>query len=639
MPRPPTPEELALIAEEEALAAELAALPTRLDAPYFARLRVRTAAGQRDVLLAARTLASPTASTTAMLVDWQTAPLAAVFLECHPGDDYEHEHAGRTLTGQVLRRHLVHFRGPTLTEIHGDEFILRRDDHGWLAEDDPGPRLRPRPPAARKRPRSPAHVELDPAQRAAVDLPPAQSLLVLGEAGFGKTTVALHRLARLVRATPRGPGAPQRALVIVPTAGLQRLVVHMLGELGVAEHIDVHTFDNWVTAEARRIFPGLPRRLSHDVDPAVSTLKRHPALRTVFAKIVAGTPAMREVRRGYRDTPETIRDLLLHLFGDRDLLTEVLAHADLPESTIPATLAHTRVQFTPTSERALRHVDRARLMALDGRPLDAATPFNNADTIDQEDFAVLFALHHRITGGDTTRHGALSRYQHILLDEAQELAPIELELLSRALTPTGALIIAGDERQQVDATTRFIGWPATLTELGKPDATVVSLAISYRCPPAIESAARHVLDPSHLPSADPSLLTTRHANPCHLLTALADALLPLQSEDPNLAIAIVCRHPELAEHLHARLAPLLHSRLVLDGAFSFRPGVDITCTHIIKGLEFDIVIIPDADARTYPDLPVARRALYVAMTRATDQCWLATAGPWSPLLTGIKSPR
>lgn len=635
MPRPPTPEELRLIAEEEALTAEIAALPTRADTPYFARLRVRTPTGERDVLLAARTLAGP----TAMLVDWQTAPLAAVFLESRPGDDYEHEHAGRTLTGQVLRRHLVrhliHLRGPTLAEIRGDGFVLRRDDHGWLADDDPGPRLRPRPPAARTRPLSPAHVKLDPAQRAAVDLPPTDSLLVLGEAGFGKTTVALHRLARLVRAADRA----SRALVIVPTAGLQRLVIHMLGELGVAEHIDVHTFNSWVTAEARRIFPALPRRLAGDTDAAVSTIKRHPALRTVFAKIVAGTPAMREVRRGYRDRPETVRDLLLHLFGDRDLLTEVVEHTDLPSSTIPTVLAHTRMQFTPTSERALRHIDRDRLQALDGRPLDAATPFNNCDTIDPEDFAVIFALHHRITGGDTTCHGGLSHYQHILLDEAQELAPIELELISRALTPTGSLIIASDERQQVDATTRFIGWPAVLAELGQPHATVVPLAISYRCPPAIEAAARHVLDPAHLPAAGPALLTTRHDNPCHLLTALADALLPLQSEDPNLAIAIVCRHPELAERLHARLAPLLRSRLVLDGAFSFRPGVDITCVQTIKGLEFNIVIIPDADARTYPDDPTARRALYVAMTRATDQCWLATAGPWSPLLAAITSPR
>lgn len=622
MPRPPTPEELRLVAEEQEIAAHA-------PAPYLARLRVRTAAGLRDVLLAARSLTAAEAT----LVDWQTAPLAAVFLESRPGDDYELEHDGRTLTGTVLRRHLVGFDADTLTELRGDGFLLRRDAHGWLAHDPDAPHLEPRPPAARTRPLSPAHVQLDPAQRAAVELPAGRSLLVLGEAGFGKTTVALHRLAHLAHAA-HAARQPFRALALVPTTGLQRLLTHMLEQLGVP-HTTVDTFNHWSAREAHRLFPALPRRLSATTSPAVARLKRHPALRTIFKKIVAGTPAMRAVRGGYHDAPETIRDLLLHLFGDRELLAEVVAAAGLPPSTIPETLAHTRVQFTPTSERALRHVDRDRLRTLDGRPLDADTPDQDAATIDPEDVAVVFALHRRISGADATRHGALTRYAHILVDEAQELAPIELELIGRAVAPGGTVTIAGDERQQVDATTHFPGWPGVLAELAVDDPAVASLAISYRCPPAIEAAARHALDPAVAATPDPTLLRTRHANLCHLVTALADALLPLLSDDPQLSAAIVCRHAELAERLHARLAPVLRTRLVLDGAFCFRPGVDITCVQLIKGLEFDLVIVPDADARTYPDDPAARRALYVAMTRATHQLWLMTAGPWTPALAAL----
>lgn len=627
MPRPPTPEELRIIAEETTLAADVAARLPDLPAPYFARLRVRTPAGQRDVLLASRTLATRTAT----LVDWHTAPLARVFLEARVGDDYEHEHDGRTLTGHVLRRHLVAFDRDRLAGIRGDGLSLRRDSDTWHADDDPGPRLAPRSPAARTRPLSPARVQLDPAQRSAVELPRDRSLLVLGEAGFGKTTVALHRLAHLARTSDR----PLRALVIVPTTGLQRLATHMLTELGVTG-TRVDTFEHWVAAEAWRLFPALPRRLSVDAAPSVARLKRHPSLRAVLPRIVAGTPAMQDVRRGYRDRPETIRDLLLHLFGDRQLVTEAVEHADLPRSTITDTLHHTRVQFTSTSESQLRHVDADRLKTLDGRPLDAGTPTQDAHTIDREDFAVIFALHHRITRGDTTRHGSLTRYHHILLDEAQELAPIELELLGRAVAPGGTVTIAGDRRQQVDATTEFTGWPGVAAELGQLEPTTVSLAVSYRCPPAVESAARAVLDPTApgpaLSHPSESVLATRHDHSCHLVTDLADALQSLQIDDPQVAVAVVCRHPELAERLHADLAPALRCRLVVDGAFSFRPGIDITCVHAIKGLEFDVVVIPDCDPHTYPDLPVARRALYVAMTRATHRLWLMTASGWSPLL-------
>jgi DNA helicase II / ATP-dependent DNA helicase PcrA len=52
----------------------------------------------------------------------------------------------------------------------------------------------------------------------------------------------------------------------------------------------------------------------------------------------------------------------------------------------------------------------------------------------------------------------------------------------------------------------------------------------------------------------------------------------------------------------------------------------------VKGLEFDIVILPDASANTYPDTPEARRTMYVAVTRATHRLALTSPGLWSPLL-------
>jgi DNA helicase-2/ATP-dependent DNA helicase PcrA len=57
----------------------------------------------------------------------------------------------------------------------------------------------PRPPGARKRPRSLIDVDLDPAQRGAAERAPGGAMLILGEAGHGKTTVALHRLAHLYK--------------------------------------------------------------------------------------------------------------------------------------------------------------------------------------------------------------------------------------------------------------------------------------------------------------------------------------------------------------------------------------------------------------------------------------------------------
>ena len=60
-------------------------------------------------------------------------------------------------------------------------------------------------------------------------------------------------------------------------------------------------------------------------------------------------------------------------------------------------------------------------------------------------------------------------------------------------------------------------------------------------------------------------------------------------------------------------------RLIRDQEFTFTPGVEVTDISQTKGLEFDSVIIADADASTYgPDIR-SRQLLYVGVyTRGTS---------------------
>ena len=53
-----------------------------------------------------------------------------------------------------------------------------------------------------------------------------------------------------------------------------------------------------------------------------------------------------------------------------------------------------------------------------------------------------------------------------------------------------------------------------------------------------------------------------------------------------------------------------------------------------KGLEFDHVILPDADARTYPDTELSRHRLYTAISRATQRITILAKGELTPLLRG-----
>src|SRR5262245_2434021 len=114
--------------------------------------------------------------------------------------------------------------------------------------------LSPRPPGARRRPRSLLDVNLDPTQKAAAQRAAGGAMLVLGEAGHGKTTVLLHRLAHLY-GTARGSLS---ARMIVPTEGLRRLLQPLVVRLGA--DVMVVTYDRFATKQARRAFGDIPHR-------------------------------------------------------------------------------------------------------------------------------------------------------------------------------------------------------------------------------------------------------------------------------------------------------------------------------------------------------------------------------------------
>jgi DNA helicase-2/ATP-dependent DNA helicase PcrA len=608
----------------------------RPSASCLAYLQVRSGGRVRELILGRESLTTGELS----LLDWERAPLAAVFLANELGDDYDLEISdGRTVEGAVLGWAILRTSPgdgrPSLTEIDDGEVCLRRVEGEWtLAPSRLRGALPLRELALRSRPiSSQIMVELDEVQRSGVELLPERSLLILGEAGFGKTTVALHRVAHL-RAQALAAGRRFAALVLVPTQGLVRLVTALLDRLDIRD-VEIRSFTRWVSARGRQVFGDLPARDSQDAPLAVSRVKRHPALRIVLPEIIQKTTAMREVESGYRDVEAvTTNEQLLHLFGDRALLERVAAAANgaLTPRMLEQVIAHTKVLFSPTTEHALADVDAERLRTLDGRAIDEGTPMQDAETIDVEDFAVLFELLH--LRGQTPQDFA--RYDHIVVDEAQEFAAIELAVIGRALATGGSITVAGADHQQVDETITFSDWSSVMGELGVADrCTRLELELSYRCPPAVESFARGLFaesSPDRFAAPDPALTLTMTAHELELVTVLARALLDLRAHDRRASVAVVARFAASARRFHAHLSKALDCRLVVDGDFRFGAGISITCVDEVKGLEFDYVIVPDASAANYPDSDEARRALYVAATRATARLWLLWSGHASPLL-------
>lgn len=576
--------------------------------PATGHLVVDTPRGRRRYAIAARTQLD----VEPPLLDWRTAPLAGVFFRHGAGESYELDlgahatGAPRAAEGTVCERYLVQDGAPLVRDVAPA-------------------------PAAGPRPLREALVVLDPVQQRAVDLPADVSLVVDGEAGVGKTLVALYRVAALDRRA-RALGRQFRPLVLVPTEGLRRLCRLLAERLGLAR-LEVGVLDEWLLDRARRAFPGLPKRVSETATAQVIALKRHPAVRAVLADFVDWRPP-----RGVEEDDRlgAVRLRLLHLFGDQPRLARVLEAAGgaLPARAIAAVIQHTRRQFERTTEAQHRHVDAERLVALDGRALDAGTAMHDANTFDAEDVPVLFELARR----GALRAGELPRYDHIVVDEAQLRAPLELAAIGDALAAGGTVTLAGDHRQASDDSAWFTGWDAARAELRRGRWSEITLSVTYRSVPAISGFARGVVEPAARqplpaePPADPAVWATPAPGALAQAALLCWHLDALIVRDPWRQICVLARTPEHARRLHAELSRGLDPTLVLDGDFRFEPGILVTTAAAVSGLEFDAVVIPDLSPAFYPDQPALGRSLYVAATRARDWLWLLTPEAWSPLV-------
>lgn len=614
---------------------ERAPLP-ELATPYIAHLRVREGAVDKDYLLGRVNYLKP--SEGVRIVDWRTAPVAQIFYRYREGDEYEESFPGRVAEGVVQARRIVVVQQGRLRRIVGDDHLLACDEQGhWHLEDRGALSLQAGGAGTAVRPGSlgvgvgtegrarQADVTalLDAEQFDAVATPPERALLVLGTAGSGKTTVALHRLARIAALAPERYPLADMA-VLVPEEGLARLSRRLLAPLGVGD-AQVRTLDSWSSRLAMEVFGSSLPPSCPETPALVTGLKRHPALyHALTARFARLKPANAKV--------SILLRRLTELYTDRAFLAEVVdaSAGELPRSAIEEMVRHTMLQLADPIRRQLASITVAeRKRAIDGRAIEEGTPEELAGTVDIDDLPILLFL-------KAWRAGLqMPSFAHLVLDEAEDFSLFELYVIGKLLPSTPSLTVAGDEAQQTSSS--FAGWGTLLETLGAKGAATCHLALSYRCPQPVVDLAQRLLGSMateargfakqggvpvgrfHFPEESQAQLF------------LAGAISDLAGREPRASVAVIAQSRGAAKRFHELLGDLRQARLVLEGEFSFEPGIDVTDVDNAKGLEFDYVIVPDASAEAYPDTDEARRRLHVAVTRTSHQLWLVSSGTRTPL--------
>lgn len=275
-----------------------------------------------------------------------------------------------------------------------------------------------------------------------------------------------------------------------------------------------------------------------------------------------------------------------------------------------------------------------RGVGVDGRAVEEDLP-----ALDHEDDALLLRLVQRMRGPLRRGREALV-YEHVFVDEAQDLSPVELSVVLATVSKEQSVTLAGDTAQRLLMDNGFSDWRGVLHDLGLEHVEIEPLRVAYRSTAEILDVAHEVLGP--LAPAEKNK-ATRAGAPVELLRfgqageavgALAEALRELLQSEPRASVAVIARYPEQADIYYTGLkhAEVPNLRRIAEQDFPFKAGVDVTDARQVKGLEFDYVVVIEASEASFPEEDESRHLLHIAMTRAAHQLWITTTGEPSRLL-------
>jgi diadenosine tetraphosphatase ApaH/serine/threonine PP2A family protein phosphatase len=213
-------------------------------------------------------------------------------------------------------------------------------------------------------------------------------------------------------------------------------------------------------------------------------------------------------------------------------------------------------------------------------------------------------------------------YGHIVVDEAQDLSPMECRAIARRAA-FGSLTVLGDLAQ---GTTPWAArdWSVQLRHLGRPDAAVVPLTTGFRVPAAVLDLANRLL--ARLDVAVPPATSLR-----------TDGELTLRPAEDVLAATVTAVREALAREGSVGVitadadadrvrAALINAGLDAAGPEALGARLAVVPASLVKGLEYDHVIAVEPAAVAEAEERGAHR-LYVVLTRAVSRLDVVHARP------------
>ncbi|WP_291573945.1 RNA polymerase recycling motor HelD [Clostridium sp. UBA4548] len=259
-----------------------------------------------------------------------------------------------------------------------------------------------------------------------------------------------------------------------------------------------------------------------------------------------------------------------------------------------------------------------------------------SNTIEMEDLAPLMYIKEQVQGLDDK-----ISVRHVVIDEAQDFSEFQLFILKK-LIGGNSFTVLGDLCQGIYSYRGISNWEQVSKRVfGEDNFQMLTLEQSYRTTIEIMDAASKVInslkDPN-LPNPKPVI---RHGEPVTIFEkySLSEVSKGIVSkvnavlEEGFKSVAIICKTLDECKNLKTELKKYELNVEVITGSESqYSGGVVLIPSYLVKGLEFDVVIIANASKKTFTKDPLDVKLLYVAMTRPLHRLYIYSVGEKAEML-------
>ncbi|MDE7341202.1 MAG: AAA family ATPase [Lachnospiraceae bacterium] len=490
-------------------------------------------------------------------------------------------------------------------------------------------------------------------------------LMVQGVAGSGKTSIALHRAAYLMYQGLQTKLSANNIMIISPNSIFEQYISNVLPELGEDNVISVvfedilNTILKGRKIQSRNDFledlivhPQYKEILKNSIEFKTSRpflkildqfLRDIPYQWIKFddiyyeGKCVVRRQTLKDKISGRADTPlgiklEQLEDHVLELiFGTgkgrghkaekNSVKQEIQKFIKIDIVTLYKILFNNEAYFHSLLQNNEPPENINKIWTYTRKNLETG-PLHYDDAI-----AIAY-LYLKIYGTNEYKN-----IKQVVIDEAQDYYPLQYEIFS-LLFSNAKFTILGDMNQTLAKREDIFLYEQIQKILNKKNSSLIMLDKSFRCTNEILNFSLKFIERSaaiksfNRKGDSPEVFT---ADNSEIFIDKIVKEVKLCQEKGLQSIGLICKTEKNSIHLFEKINHKLDIQLIRNGSGADLQGVFIIPVYLSKGLEFDAVLICDADSQNYHDED-DKNLLYVACTRALHRLSLFCEGEMSPLV-------